>query len=77
MMKRQFIHDMLKKLTELDWMTAEIMLPVTLAFIDSVQGGDQSWRFDYIDFLKELREYDLPWFNGDGLIDIILTFEEN
>ena len=76
-MKRQFIHDMLKKVSELDWMTAEIMLPVTLAFIDSVQGGDHSWRFDYIDFMKELREYDLPWMNADGLIDIILTFEED
>ena len=75
-MKRQFIHDMLDKLASLDWMTPKIMFTVTLAFIDSVQGGENSWRFDYIDFLKQLREYDLPWFNWDGLIDIILTFEE-
>lgn len=75
-MKRQFIHDMLKRIAKLDWITAESMLPVTLAFIDSVKGNDYSWRFDYIDFIRELREYDLPWINADGLIDIILTFEE-
>ena len=75
-MKSHYRYDMIKCLAKLDWMTPEYMLIVTMAFMDCINGNDEAFSFDYIDFIYALREYDLLGMNADALIDIIVTLKE-
>ena len=77
-MKTAKIMVMLRKLeeiTELDFVTAEIMPAIVFALSECTTWNQDAcgYQFDCVSFMEYLREYDLHGLNADGLIDIVLT----